>query len=254
MKKQILISTVAVFSLSGCFGIGSSEANEPEKSVEITTQQQDPNACYEGGVLAPDWLCNPTMEGGLAAVGSAPKNPLGRGFQQTEAMADARDALARQLGTKVKNMFKKFVRTTGVGESQTIEKVATNVSKQIASQDIEGARQVGRWVGPDGTLYLRVVLDPASIEAVKSDAKNAIKTSLKNNEALYQQFVAKKGSHFKITKAGLKGKIIGVQRGTVAANFAILAALSCAKISEPIMSTFFCARVHLVLGIISSRF
>jgi lysine-arginine-ornithine-binding protein len=34
------------------------------------------------------------------------------------------------------------------------------------------------------------------------------------------KFVAKKGSHFKITKAGLKGKIIGVQRGTVAANFA----------------------------------
>jgi len=193
MKKQILISTVAVFSLSGCFGMGGSEANEPEKSAEATVQQQDPNACYEGGVLAPDWLCNPTMEGGLAAVGSAPKNPLGRGFQQTEAMADARDALARQLGTKVKNMFKKFARTTGIGESQSVEKVATSVSKQITSQNIDGARQVGRWVAPDGTLYLRVVLDPASIETVKEDAKATIKTSLKNDEALYQQFVAKKG-------------------------------------------------------------
>ncbi len=193
MKKQILISTVAVLSLSGCLGMGGSNANEPEKSGEVTVQQQDPNACYEGGVPAPDWLCDPTMEGGLAAIGSAPKSPLGRGFQQTEAMADARDALARQLGTKVKNMFKKFARTTGIGESQSVEKVATSVSKQIASQDIEGARQIGRWVGPDGTLYLRVVLDPTSIETVKADAKDAIQTSLKNNDALYQQFVAKKG-------------------------------------------------------------
>jgi hypothetical protein len=90
-------------------------------------------------------------------------------------------------------MFKKFARTTGIGESQSVEKVATSVSKQITSQNIDGARQVGRWVAPDGTLYLRVVLDPASIETVKEDAKATIKTSLKNNEALYQQFVAKKG-------------------------------------------------------------
>lgn len=34
------------------------------------------------------------------------------------------------------------------------------------------------------------------------------------------RFVAKKGAGFKITLKGLKGKIIGVQRGTVAANFA----------------------------------
>jgi LPS sulfotransferase NodH len=149
------------------------------------------------------------MEGGLAVVGSASKNSLGRGFQQTEAMGDARDALARQLGTKVKNMFKKFARTTGVGESQSIEKVATNVSKQITSQNIEGARQTGRWVAPDGTLYLRVVLDPASVDTFKGDAKNAIRTSLKNNEALYQQFIAKKG--FEELDAELEKELGGVK-------------------------------------------
>jgi len=184
----MLFSTTAVLSLSGCFGNESTTAT-PVASTPV----QDPNACYEGNVLAPNWLCDPFMEGGLGAIGSAPKNPLGRGFQQTEAMADARDSLSRELGTKVKNMFKSFAQTTGVGEQQSVEKVATNVSKQISSQNIEGARQKGRWISPDGTLFVHVVLDPQGVATFKEEAKTIVKTSLKNDSALYQQFLAKRG-------------------------------------------------------------
>jgi len=187
-NSLLLFSTATLFALSGCTG-GDSATATPTVSAPV----QDPNACYEANVLAPNWLCDPYIEGGLGAVGSAPKNPLGRGFQQTEAMADGRDSLARELGTKVKNMFKSFAQSTGVGESQSVEKVATNVSKQISNQNIEGARQKNRWISPDGTLFIHVVLDPAGIQVFKEEAKKVVKTSLRNDEALYQQFVAKRG-------------------------------------------------------------
>jgi len=184
----VLFSTATLFALSGCSGKDS----ETESPI-VSAPMQDPNACYESKVLAPNWICDPFIEGGLGAIGSAPKNPLGRGFQQTEAMADARDSLARELGTKVKNMFKSFAQSTGVGEDQSIEKVATNVSKQIASQNLEGARQKGRWISPDGTLFVHVVLDPQGVATFKEEAKTIVKTSLKNDSALYQQFLAKRG-------------------------------------------------------------
>jgi hypothetical protein len=186
-----LLSATAVLTLSGCFGSNAPAVGE--NGVPVSAPQQDPALCYEGGVQAPQWVCDPFVEGGMFAVGSAPANPLGKGFQQTEAMANARDSLARELGTKVSNMFKQFAQSTGVGENQTVEKVATNVSKQIASQNIEGARQKNRWTSPDGTLYIHVVMDPTSVATFKEEAKAVVKTSMKNDEALYQQFVAKRG-------------------------------------------------------------
>lgn len=183
----LLFSTATIFALTGC------SSNSEAEAIPVASVQQDPNACYEANVLAPNWLCDPFIEGGLGAVGTAPKNPLGRGFQQTEAMAAARDSLARELGTKVKNMFKSFAQSTGVGENQSVEKVATNVSKQISNQNIEGARQKGRWTSPDGTLFIHVVLDPEGVANFKEEAKKVVRTSLKNDEALYQQFLAKRG-------------------------------------------------------------
>ena len=63
--------------------------------------------CTIEGAKAPSWVCDggAMMEGGLFGVGSSEKNPLGISFQRTEAAAAARDALARQLKIKVKNMF-----------------------------------------------------------------------------------------------------------------------------------------------------
>ncbi|MDH5465542.1 MAG: LPP20 family lipoprotein, partial [Thiovulaceae bacterium] len=71
--------------------------------------------CKEQGVDAPTWVCIPEVAGGVASVGSAQKSPAGTGFQRQEAMANGRDALARQISVKVKNMFKNFTQATGVG-------------------------------------------------------------------------------------------------------------------------------------------
>jgi len=178
--KKVLATTALAFSLIGLTGCMNS--NKP-----------DVNACMIDGTQAPSWVCDggATMEGGLFAVGSAEPSPLGRSFQRTEATAAARDALARQIKIKVKNMFKQFQATTGIGDAQTAEKATQNVSKQVAQATLSGSKVMKVWISPTkGTMYVLVGMpDP---KAVQQEVKNAVKTSLKNDQALWQKFLAQK--------------------------------------------------------------
>ncbi len=175
---SITLAALAAFGFVGCGG-------------EQPKPKTDWDKCIEQGVEAPPWVCSPDVAGGIAAVGTASKSPAGPGFQRQEAMASGRDALARQISVKVKNMFKNFTQQTGVGDAATVDKLSANVSKQIANQTLAGSKQAKRWMAPDGTMYLLVVLDPtAAVEATKA----TVKTSLRNEQALWQQFQAKKAN------------------------------------------------------------
>ena len=176
MKKLIATgAAAAVILFSGC-------ANNSQ------VQPAAPAACTTiSGSVAPEWVCNPEMEGGLVAVGSAPYSPL----QRQEAIADARDQLAQQITIKVKNMFKKFVQTTGVGKDMSVDKAVQSVSKQLAYATLKGSRAVKKWYDPkDKTLY--VLVGMPNPDLAQKEVKDAVKTSLKNNKALWQQFLAKK--------------------------------------------------------------
>ena len=175
MKRLILIAVVAMtFVLGGCIG---------GKKADTGIEQ---NPCFVG---APSWVLMPDVEGGLAAAGSAKIGSAGMQFAKTEAMASARDAMARQISVKVNNMFKSFTQTTGVGDAQTVDKVAANVSKQVAQQTLQGTKQKDAWISPCNELWVFLVMDPNVAETA---TKQAVKTSLRNEQALWQQFQAKK--------------------------------------------------------------
>jgi len=177
--KRVLATTALAFSLIGLTGCMNSQPNFEQ--------------CKMDGVDAPSWVCDggATMEGGLFAVGSAAPSPLGISFQRTEATAAARDALARQISVKVKNMFKQFQATTGIGDAQTAEKATQNVSKQVAAQTLAGSKVMKTWTSPKThTMYVLVGMpDP---KAVQQQVKQAVKTTFKNDQALWQEFKAKK--------------------------------------------------------------
>jgi hypothetical protein len=177
--KRVLVTTAVVFSLFSLTGC----AKNSQPNVE---------ACMIDGRQAPNWVCDEgaTMEGGIFAVGSAEKNPIGRSFQRQEATAAARDALSRQISIKVKNMFKQFQATTGIGDAQTAEKATQNVSKQISAQTLQGTKVMKTWFSPTGAMYVLVGMpDP---QAVQQEVKKAVKTSLRNDNALWQKFLAQK--------------------------------------------------------------
>jgi hypothetical protein len=182
MKINLLkIASAAVIAtiLSGCMG-----SQAPEK------QDESDFRCKQDGQLAPKWTCNPYLEGSIVGLGVAPKNAGNDlGMQRTEATAEGRDALATQLSVKVSNLFKSYKATTGSGSDSTFDKSNSKVSKQLASQTLVGSRGVESWTSNNGTLYILVGL---SSEPVKQQMETAVKTSFKNDKAMYQKFLAAK--------------------------------------------------------------
>jgi len=182
MKKMIL-KTASVAVLASMMFTGCNQAPMAEKPDF---------SCKQNGQLAPEWTCNPYMEGSIVALGIAQRNAGNdQSMQRAEAMAEGRDALATQVSTKVSTMMKSFKETTGSGDASTFDKSVSKVSKQLASQTLQGSRGVESWKSNTGTLYVLVGL---SNEPVKKQMESAVKTSFKNDKAMYQKFLAAKAN------------------------------------------------------------
>jgi len=138
---------------------------------------------------APPWVKSPGMEGGLSAIGISKIGAAGVSFAMTNAIAAARDELARSMEVKVKNLVKNFTEVTGVLDNESVDKVATQTSRQAASQALIGSKHRDTWISPSGQLYVLVVIDSNTL---KQSAKTASISSLKNDNAAWQKFQAKK--------------------------------------------------------------
>jgi len=148
----------------------------------------DKFGCKQEKVDAPKWTCIPMVEGAYAGVGVAPKSAAGMAMMRRVALANGRSDLAQQIKTQVKDKVEVFTRTTGVGSGETVDAVATAVTKQVAKVDLKGSKAVDVWNAPSGALYMLVTVPSAD---VNKEVQNAVKSSMKNDNALWQQFQSK---------------------------------------------------------------
>ncbi|VAW69002.1 hypothetical protein MNBD_GAMMA09-1963 [hydrothermal vent metagenome] len=178
-KAVYLLSGIAMSALiAGCSG---NKNNEVADCVF-------PDA---PGTAAPGWVCDQPVDGvAVSAVGSADKSGAGHDFMKTMAATSARVQLAQNLKVQVQNMVKQYVETTGAADSETVDKVLTSVSKQITNETLIGTKIFKTRTSPTGALYVLVGMDSSSVEQA---SKNALKTSMNNERALWQQFKAQKG-------------------------------------------------------------
>ena len=177
ISSAVLLATILV----GCAGNSNPEIKDDADF-----------RCKQDGQLAPKWTCNPYLEGSIVALGVAPKNAGNDlGMQRAEAIAEGRDALANQISVKVSTLFKSYKATTGSGSASTFDKATSKVSKQLASQTLTGSRGVEAWKSNAGTLYILVGLNN---DPVKKQMEKAVKTSFKNDRAMYQKFLAAKAN------------------------------------------------------------
>lgn len=140
--------------------------------------------------VAPVWICDEPVDGiELSAVGFAQKSAAGPSFMKQQAVADGRVQLAQIFKTHVNNMIKQYAETTGAADSETVDQVNTSVSKLITSETLIGSKPYKSKVGPAGSLYVIVGLDSVNVQKA---AEDSIKSSMKNDAALWQQFKAKK--------------------------------------------------------------
>lgn len=176
----VLLSTVIALGVSAC-------VTAPAK-VEKVAECVFPGS----NTAAPLWVCDAPVEGmTVGAVGSAAKSAAGVGFMKQMATTDARVQLAQSMKVQVQNMIKQYAETTGAGDAETVDKVNTSVTKQITNETLTGTKVFRSIVAPnDGTMYVLVGLDEASAQKL---TESAVKTSMNNDKAAWQQFKAQKG-------------------------------------------------------------
>jgi len=147
----------------------SAPAAAPASAAPVASR--DPNL--------PDWLNDFPPEDVIWGIGTAKQSSSN--MSMTTAEARARVAVARQLNTKVQNMFTDYNLDAGNVRNQANSSLQEDVSRLITNMDVSGARPIKRWQAPDGTWWYLV-------EFKKSDAKNAVAGILRNEEAQYAQF------------------------------------------------------------------
>lgn len=139
---------------------------------------------------APLWVCDAPVDGmAVGAVGSFPQSAAGIDFMKQQAMTAARVKLAQQMKVQVQNMIKQYAETTGADKSETVDQVYTSVTKQITDQTLVGTKMFRSIQGPDGTMYVLVGIDANGVQQI---AEAAVKTSMNNDQALWQKFQAGK--------------------------------------------------------------
>jgi hypothetical protein len=106
------------------------------------------------------------------------------------AATDARVQMAQAMKVHVQNMVKQYAETTGSADSETVDKVNTSVTKQITDQTLTGTKRYKSIVSPNGTVYVLIGMDEA---AAAKATQEAVRTSMNNDKALWQQFKAQKG-------------------------------------------------------------
>lgn len=180
MKFRSLFAATAATFLVAC----SSNQPAPQQPVASCVFADGSNQ------PAPEWVCGAPVNGiDLSAVGYADKSGAGANFMKQMAATAARVELAQTMKVEVSNMIKQYSETTGAGDSETVDQVNTSVTKQITKETLVGSRIFRQMPTPTGGIVVLVGLAP---EIVGNIAEQALKTSMKNERALWQKFQAGK--------------------------------------------------------------
>lgn len=162
-------------------------------SKEILTQAEPvPDCMFADGSNkeAPQWVCGAPVEGvELSAVGYSEKSAAGPNYMKQMAATAARVELAQVLSLNLQNMVKQYVETTGAGDAESVDRVNSVVTKQVTEQTLVGSRVLRQLPTPNGGLVVLVGLDPKQTESISEDI---LRTSMKNNQAIYQKLESKK--------------------------------------------------------------
>lgn len=139
---------------------------------------------------APEWVCGAPVDGlALSAVGYSEKSAAGPNYMKQMAATAARVELAQILSANVQNMVKQYVETTGAADAETVDRVKSVVTKQVTEQTLVGSRVVRQMPTPSGGLVVLVGLDPKQTDGI---VENILRSSMKNNAAIFQKLEAKK--------------------------------------------------------------
>lgn len=178
VKRALLNSTLALtlaLTFAGCSG-----DPEPDKN----------SLCIIDQVDAPKWVCGivPSYNDMYTDVGSAKISQAGVGFSRKNAIADARSNLAQQIQTEVKSKIEQYAQSTGIGKDARVDKVLTQISKQVSKVSLSRSKQLAYWKHPkNNNVYILMGIPKNS---VNDSIDKVVRSNFKNENILWQQFKA----------------------------------------------------------------
>ncbi len=185
MKKLAMIGALsAAAMLAGC-----GETKKEESKAQPVAQPVYDCVFPNTNQPAPGWICDEPVPGvEVSAVGIAEPSQAGISYMKDMAAADGRGRLAEQMKTQVSKMVKKYLGTTGVGKTETVDAAASSTIRTVSSESLVGSKIYKTRTGPNGKLYVLVGLDSSNMA---KNVQDAVKTSMKNDKAMWQQFKSK---------------------------------------------------------------
>jgi len=179
-----MIKTISKITLIGLVAATITGCSDKEPKVEDTAYVPT-FECKQENVLAPRWTCIPDVKGFYAGVGMAEKSAAGMAHMRRVSLMNGRSDLSQQIQTKVKDKMEGFTKATGMGSGESVDKVTTAVTKQVAQVDLKGSKAIDMWNAPSGAIYMLVTVPESDVNLV---VKNAVKSSFNSDDARWQQF------------------------------------------------------------------
>jgi len=121
------------------------------------------------------------------------------------AEADAKDQIARWVGTSVKNALTNYTNESGSGANVQVLAFMESISKQVADQTLIGVERDEVWVDPDGAVYVLCSFPKANINR---GFENTVQAFQRNEAAAFADFKAREALSFleKETSGGVPAR------------------------------------------------
>lgn len=185
IKKFISLATLIVMVFAGFMACSSAPKEKEEKELVSTVIGMD-------GIPMPSWVTkNPKSEEIFYTAGYAKKSR--RDISKTAAGQDARDQIARWVGTSVKNALVSYTSEGGEGENTQTLTHFENISKQVAEQTLVGVEEDELWVDAEGGVYM---LCSFPKENVNKSFNETVGSFQRNEAAAFAEFKAEEALSF----------------------------------------------------------
>ncbi|MDA7705555.1 LPP20 family lipoprotein [Rickettsiales bacterium] len=168
MKNIFIIKLIAiVFLMTSCSALDKKEVKD---KPEVTGQN----------INLPDWVLDPKIETGIAAVGIAAPSRGGYRFQIPKAEADAKANIAGILQSEISRVTKNALRESKLNDVNDVEEFFSQATKDVIKNvKLAGVERMNMYKSDDGSLFIRMAI-----------RENNYAKALKDSQALFSQVIA----------------------------------------------------------------
>ncbi len=167
MKKTILTN---ILILSLAFSCAPKVAQESKKSSNNDLSD------------LPEWVLDPKIKDGVAAVGIASPSRAGITVQLPKAELDAKANIAATIQSEISRVTKNALRSGKVNDADDVEEFFAQASKEVVKNlPLSGARRIHMFKAQDGTLYVHMMIDDQDYSKFLKNSQKDYEDKLKKS-------------------------------------------------------------------------